>query len=183
MVDAASFRKRMYDLQNEANRDPLTGLFNRRGFQNALAAIDIVDLPIAMCIFDLDDLKNVNDTYGHQKGDQALQCFSKLLCCQTRSGDVKCRYGGDEFVVVLKNIGDAETARQKAETICRLFHESGVDEQYSTACSVGIAFCDSEKELSTKLFEHADQALYRAKEKNKGGCCVWKEEEINAKRF
>lgn len=183
MVDAASFRKRMYDLQNEANRDPLTGLFNRRGFQNALAAIDIVDLPIAMCIFDLDDLKNVNDTYGHQKGDQALQCFSKLLCCQTRSGDVKCRYGGDEFVVVLKNIGDAETARQKAETICRLFHESGVGEQYSTACSVGIAFCDSEKELSTKLFEHADQALYRAKEKNKGGCCVWKEEEINAKRF
>ena len=175
MIDAASSQSRECALQMEACHDPLTNLLNRRGLENAVSEMDEADMPIAVCVFDVDNLKRVNDTYGHDMGDQILRSFAEQLCSKTRLRDVKCRYGGDEFVVILKNIGDEETARKKGESICRSFHEWGKEADFSTACSVGIVFCESGEEVSCNLIERADQALYHAKRENKGGCCVWKE--------
>lgn len=173
MIEAAYFRKKERILQDEANRDPLTGLLNRRGFQNSMDGIGSADLPIAMCIFDLDNLKKVNDTYGHEMGDRMLQSFADLIYRKTRLGDIRCRYGGDEFIVVLKNIEDEKTALKKGESICRAFQECGKEEVFSTSCSVGIALCNVYDDLTSDLIMRADQALYRAKRENKGGCCMW----------
>ena len=125
LVDIASFRRRESILQDEANRDPLTGLLNRRGLQAAMASLSEGDLPLAVCLFDLDDLKKVNDTHGHDAGDRMLRAFADLLRRQTRAEDIHCRYGGDEFVVILKQISSLETILRKGGNICLPMRASG----------------------------------------------------------
>lgn len=175
MVDNAFFRNRERILQDEANHDPLTGLLNRRGFQEAMSAVRDEDMPLAVCLFDLDDLKKINDTWGHDMGDRMLQCFADRLRRQTRSKDIKCRYGGDEFVLVLKNMNSSSAAEKKGEAICRSFREYAEKEGFPTACSVGISLCGLDNRSSDEVIKCADQALYRAKRENKGGCCLWNE--------
>lgn len=155
-------------LQDEASRDYVTGLFNRRGLQAALDSLRKEDLPLAICLFDLDDFKTVNDTCGHDEGDRMIQSFADLLRRNTRSKDILCRYGGDEFLILLKHMNDELAAIKKAETICREFHSS---------CSVGIAMCSAEEKNISRLIQCADQALYRVKRENKGGCCLWNDAE------
>ena len=74
---------------------------------------------------------------------------------------------------MLKNIEDEKTALKKGESICRAFQECGKEEVFSTSCSVGIALCNVYDDLTSDLIMRADQALYRAKRENKGGCCMW----------
>ncbi|MDY3249005.1 MAG: EAL domain-containing protein, partial [Candidatus Choladocola sp.] len=167
MMGVAASHEREITLQDEASRDFLTGLFNRRGFQAAMDLLRKEDLPLAVCLFDLDDLKKVNDTCGHDAGDRLIQSFADLLRRKTRAKDILCRYGGDEFLVVLKHLSDGETARKKALDICRSFHAS---------CSVGVALSEPDEKYCAKLVQCADQALYRAKRENKGGCCLWERE-------
>lgn len=167
MVIAASHEREMI-LQDEASRDYVTGLFNRRGLQAALDSLRKEDLPLAICLFDLDDFKIVNDTCGHDAGDRLIQSFADLLRRKTRAKDILCRYGGDEFLVLLKHMNDESAAIKKGEAICQAFHSS---------CSVGIAMCSSEEKNVSRLIQCADQALYRVKRENKGGCCLWNEAE------
>ena len=168
LVDMAAFRKRESSLREEANQDYLTGLLNRRGLQAAMDSLRKENLPMAVCLFDLDEMKTVNDTLGHTAGDRMLRSFAALLRRQTRSGDILCRYGGDEFLMILKGMNGEEAAGKRGEQICRLFRE-----QFQGACSCGIAMCTADEEPLPKLIERADQALYRAKRENKGGCCLW----------
>lgn len=173
MVDVAFFQKRERILQEAASRDALTGLFNRRGFQNAMSAISDADMPIVMCIFDLDDLKKVNDTYGHDTGDRMIRCLADKLCSQTRAEDIKCRYGGDEFILVLKHMSNPDFALKKCRSICRSFRECTAENGFTASCSVGISLSGSDEKEFSELFTRADQALYRAKRENKGCCCLW----------
>lgn len=175
MIDAVYFSSRECALIDEARRDPLTGLLNRRGFQDALTTIRNEDMPLAVCIFDLDDMKKVNDNYGHHMGDKTLCSFAELLCSLTDSEDIKCRYGGDEFVVLLKHINDSQSALDKGKEICRMFYEKTAKKGFSSACSAGIAICRSGERLSDGLLECADKALYQAKRSDKGSCCLWKD--------
>ena len=160
------FRERELMLQDAASRDYLTGLLNRRGLQIALDSLRKEDLPIAVCLFDLDDLKKINDTCGHEAGDQHIQSFANLLRRQTRAKDILCRYGGDEFLVVLKRLNDGAAALKKGMSICQAFQSS---------CSGGIALSSSDEKYFTRLIQCADQALYRAK-REKGRCCLWSED-------
>ena len=175
LLSLASFRERERVLQDEACRDYLTGLLNRRGFYTAIDALRQEDLPLAMYLFDLDDLKKVNDRFGHETGDEMLRQFGELLRRQTRDGDILCRYGGDEFVVILRRIGSAETILRKGQEICREFSGFRLREDFCGTCSGGIVLCGEDEKPSGKLIERADQALYRAKQENKGGCCLWEE--------
>ena len=164
MMGVAAFHEREITLQDEVGRDFLTGLLNRRGLQFAMDSLQKEDMPLAVCLFDMDDLKKINDTCGHEAGDRLIQSFADLLRRQTRAKDILCRYGGDEFMVILKQLNDGKAAVKKVTDICQAF-------QFS--CSVGIALCKSGNRNIGGTVRCADKALYRAKRENKGGCCLW----------
>lgn len=176
LAEFAALRRREITLQDEANHDPLTGLFNRRGLQAAVSSLRKEDMPLAVCLFDLDDLKKVNDTYGHEMGDRVLRSFAKLLRQQTRPNDIHCRYGGDEFMLVLTHMAGPEAAMKKGIEICEAFRTFMPADSIPSACSGGIILCGEDESLSAELIERADRALYRAKRENKGGCCLWSAE-------
>lgn len=172
LTDLAEYHKRDVVLKEEAYRDYLTGLLNRRGFHVAVSSLRAENLPLAVCLFDLDDLKKVNDIYGHDMGDRMILSFADLIRSRIRSEDIQCRYGGDEFIVILKHVNNAETAMKKGEEICRAFHECFAEEPISPSCSCGIAFCETNGIPFDELITRADQALYLAKKEAKGGCRV-----------
>ncbi|MDO5390123.1 MAG: EAL domain-containing protein [Eubacteriales bacterium] len=173
LIRIAASHERESTLRDEASRDYLTGLLNRRGLQIAMESLRKEDLPLAVCLFDLDDLKKVNDNFGHDVGDRILRQFADLLRRKTRSEDILCRYGGDEFVVILRRFGDKAAVLKKGEELCRAFREYFEEENFCAACSGGIALCGVDEKTSVKLIECADQALYCAKRENKGHCCLW----------
>ena len=174
LVDVVQIRKREQELQDEASQDYLTGLLNRRGLRTAMESLRREDLPLAVYLFDLDDLKKTNDTCGHEMGDQLIQSFASLLRRQTRGGDILCRYGGDEFVAILKHLGQSEEAMTKGQRICDAFRAEQEANALVPACSAGIALCGVDELPSPAvLIERADQAVYQAKRDNKGGCCLW----------
>ena len=175
LMDAASFRARESALLDEASRDPLTGLLNRRGLQKAVVSMRRDDLPVTLCLFDLDNLKAVNDTCGHAAGDRMILAFASLLRENTRSGDILCRYGGDEFVVVLKRLDSVETVLRKGEQICRAFKTSLEGEEFTASCSGGMAMCPEKERPGAWLIDRADRALYCAKRQKKGACTLWQE--------
>ena len=172
MMETVAARERESLLQEEASHDYLTGLLNRRGLRTAMDALRKEDTPLAVYLFDLDNLKQTNDTCGHETGDQLIQRFADLLRRQTRMGDVLCRYGGDEFVAILKHLNSGEDALKKGQIICEEFNRS----LGAPACSVGIAMCGRDDRPSMDLIEHADRAMYCAKRENKGGCRLWGED-------
>lgn len=176
LVCFMEMRKRERLLQKEASHDYLTGLLNRRGFKAETDALRAEDFPLAVCLFDLDDLKKVNDNYGHETGDRMLQIFAENIRNHTRTTDIRCRYGGDEFAVILKQINDEQTALKKGSEICHDIRESVSEENISTFTSCGIALLNSYGESLDDAIERADKALYRAKRENKGSCCLWEEE-------
>lgn len=130
---------------------------------------------MAVCLFDLDNLKKANDTCGHETGDNMLKEFAELLCQQTRTTDIRCRYGGDEFVVILKNLKDVNDVAKKVGEICKSFTEKSETEHFQAGCSAGVALCMEGEVPSSVLIARADRALYRAKRENKGGCCLWRQ--------
>ena len=162
-------------LQDEACRDYLTGLLNRRGFHAAIEALRQEDLPLALYLFDLDDLKRVNDGYGHDRGDELITAFGEILRRKTRNGDILCRYGGDEFVVILRRINDRGAVERKGAEICRSISDFQLFDGLHASCSAGAVLCDPGEKPSSGLIERADEALYRAKQAGKGMCCLWEE--------
>lgn len=175
MIDIVELYRREVDLEDEANRDHLTGLLNRRGLNQAIASLHNEDLPLAVCMFDLDNLKYINDTRGHDKGDRVIRGFADLLKKQTRSEDIRCRYGGDEFIVILRSISGTEAALKKGNEICQLFSECFAEEEFNASCSGGIVICEIDEKPSEKLIKMADSAMYNAKRATKGSCCLWKD--------
>lgn len=157
-------------LREQALRDPLTGLFNRRYLEETLARelalAERTQHPISLVMLDVDHFKQVNDTFGHPAGDRMLKSLAQLLTINTRSGDVVSRYGGEEFVVVLPG-ATAEQAAHRAEVwrsdFARLQLEYGVD-TLNTTLSAGIAAYSEQRHTPEKLLHAADEALYTAKQ-------------------
>lgn len=173
LVDITTLRRREHVLRNEANQDALTGLLNRRGLQSAMVTLRETDLPFAVYLFDLDGLKKTNDTFGHDAGDRLILAFAALLQRCTRSGDILCRYGGDEFLVVLQDVSSIESILKKGESICRLFQDYQLPDGSHAACSGGIVWCAANEVFSQETIMRADVALYRAKQESKGTCRLW----------
>ena len=173
MVGVTSCRQKALDLENEACRDYQTGLLNRRGLEAAVDALRLEDLPVAVYLFDLDNLKQVNDAYGHEAGDSLLRSFAQVLQRHTRDSDLLCRYGGDEFMVILRHISSQEIVLRKGEAICREFHDMKLPNGIQASCSGGVVLAQKDEKPSQKLFDQADVALYRSKRTQKGSCCLW----------
>lgn len=119
LMETVTSHEREMALKDEANRDYLTNLLNRRGLNAALDSIRKEEQPLAVYLFDLDNLKEVNDTFGHEMGDHMIQAFADILRRNTRIGDVLCRYGGDEFVVILKRLNRVETVMKRSGFVLR----------------------------------------------------------------
>ena len=153
--------KREKQLRYDASHDYLTGLYNRAGLENKLKAIDIDSS--TLIIMDTDRFKSVNDTYGHEIGDRLLKKLADTIRDSFRQGDIICRYGGDEFIILLGKSGksDKEWIALRIEEINRKLADvsNGLP---ASSVSAGIAFGKGETTLT--LFEKADRALYLSKE-------------------
>jgi diguanylate cyclase (GGDEF)-like protein len=157
-----------------ALRDDLTGLFSRATFDNRL--VDEVrrqsryDTPVALLMADLDDFKALNDRRGHPVGDEALQQVSGLIERESRDVDLACRYGGEEFAVLLPQTS-IKPAEQLAERLrAAIEAEQLVGERLTV--SIGVACCPAHAEDAAGLLRAADQALYEAKGSGKNRVVV-----------
>lgn len=167
--DATQRRKAHERLREQTIRDPLTGLFNRRymdeSLERELSRAVRDNLPLSLLMIDIDHFKKLNDTYGHQAGDEILKALGELIRHGARNGDLPCRYGGEEFLLVLPNMG-FDTARERAEDWRRAFADLRVsfgDILLSATMSVGVATFPIHGASRDTLIEAADRALYAAK--------------------
>jgi len=156
-------------LQEQAMRDPVTGLYNRRyldeTLERELARAKRDGYVLSLAMIDLDHFKRVNDTYGHQAGDEVLQALGNLLHSHAREGDIPCRYGGEEFVLVSPHM-PLDVARQRCEQWRAAFAEHRTlhgELEIAATMSVGIATYPDHATTADELIVRADQALYRAK--------------------
>jgi len=170
--------ERTHELKQLAITDPLTGLYNRRYFTGA--SNDVFSMAkrkkenLSLIMIDIDKFKNINDTYGHKVGDEIIIAFASTLKNTQRKSDVTCRFGGEEFVILLPStdikdaIKVAEKLREKTE---KLSIELEGNKSVKFTISLGVSSVDLEKEENIELALHrADNALYGAK--NEGRNCV-----------
>lgn len=157
-------------LRSQAVRDPLTGLYNRRYLEETLTH-EIVHAerhatPLGIMILDLDHFKRINDRFGHQAGDAYLQALGVFLLNRARPEDIVCRYGGEEFVLILPDttLIDAQAlAAELCQEITNLRVEHRGQFLVPVTASAGVAAFAAHGLTSEALLHAADQALYRAK--------------------
>jgi diguanylate cyclase len=157
---------------SEARTDSLTGLANRRAFDDELqrrfAEWQRRRTPFAVMMLDVDNFKSINDTYGHQAGDEALRQLGNVITSNTRQMDFRCRYGGDEFVVIFPDTGKQET-RTVADRIRKAVEKAKIQfgtESVPLTCSVGVARVTTQDDV-VKLIRRADEAPSRSKDEGR----------------
>jgi len=156
--------------RREAMFDPLTRVWNRRGaaalLRSSLRKAQERDTDISLCLLDVDNFKSVNDNYGHQAGDQVLRKLAAMLVSSVRNDDIVCRYGGDEFLLILPDTGAADASRI-AERARRTVAESPVQIRegvLSASVSIGLAARHRGSEVtSDDLVKQIDEALLACK--------------------
>lgn len=157
-----------FHAQALAERDALTGLWNRRGLEHCVAKLFARRAAdgFALLLLDLDGFKRVNDSYGHEAGDAVLQNVAAQLEAMVRRGDIVARLGGDEFVLVLQGMRTSEAAAQIADKlVAALCRPIALAQERSAhiGASVGIAFTPDAVESLESLLHRADLAMYAAK--------------------
>lgn len=165
-----------------AYRDDLTTLYNRRGFFNKAKEVfealvyhrktkerrKIYQIPFSLIFIDLDNLKKINDKYGHEAGSLALKKIAKILKKRLRSSDIIARFGGDEFVVALIDC-DLKSAGEIAEDLRKKIEKSELkyrNRKIKLTISIGVTSYKKEKSLE-ELINKADKRMYMAKREGK----------------
>ena len=162
-------------LREQASTDALTGLYNRRVFterlQQEIAVAKRTHQPLAVLFIDLDRFKEVNDTLGHELGDDLLIQSAKRLTHNLRESDVVARFGGDEFIVLLTGFNDVSSLARMAQSLIYT-----LDEPYTlnssmvyVSASLGIALYPTDAQGTGELISCADQAMYAAKQEGRNG--------------
>lgn len=166
-------------LQELAVRDSLTGLYNRRYLDETLerevSRARREGNPLSLVMLDIDYFKRVNDTYGHQVGDEALRMLATTLLADIRTEDVACRYGGEEFLILLPNM-PLETAMQRAEAWRKAIEELSIalgNFHITFTISLGVASYPEHGKTPDDLTRCADQALYHAKHEGRNRISVF----------
>ena len=169
MRELAALQEREAQAQQLADRDGLTGLYNRRRMLELLeSAVDEAarrEQCVGLLFIDLNGFKSINDEYGHAAGDKILTAVATRIAARVRNSDVVCRYGGDEFVVVLPLVPDAGAVTKVADAIrervslpCWIHG----NEQHLTA-SIGQSMCPHDGRTPEELLHRADIAMYGLK--------------------
>jgi diguanylate cyclase (GGDEF)-like protein len=159
-----AWQRRHDDLKREASRDPLTGLLNRRALErlrnDARALRRLEASGYSMVVLDIDHFKQINDRHGHLLGDQALRLVAQAVLACVRAGDLAVRYGGEEFLLLLPGTslpGAFEVAERIRESVAAMALP------FALTVSAGVAAGIPQQDTPERVFERADQALYRAK--------------------
>jgi len=158
--------------------DPLTGVLNRRTFQEQITQYLVSKQTSALLIMDIDDFKQINDQLGHDAGDEALKALAEALNTSFRSLDVIARLGGDEFIVLLNNmqIGN-EFILQRIEVFKKTLQKILDDRRLpGFSVSIGIVYTNSEKDFTT-LYKNADIAMYKSKKNGKDRSTFYQEKQ------
>jgi diguanylate cyclase (GGDEF)-like protein/PAS domain S-box-containing protein len=167
-------------LRNQSIRDPLTGLFNRRYLEESLNRelnrANRTDRTVSVVMLDLDHFKHFNDTFGHQVGDILLKEVAVVIKSRVRAGDLACRYGGEEFSLILAEV-DAEGAYKCVESIRESIKHLSLHHRGQTlgtiTVSAGIATFPAHGNTSEDLIRCADESLYRAKKSGRDCIIVY----------
>lgn len=156
-----------------ARKDPLTNLFTHKTFQEKLEEEILVSArtkqPLTLVLFDIDHFKKINDTYGHQAGDEVLKKISNILVSNVREFDFVARYGGEEFVIILpqtdkeKGISISENIRNKI----KMLEFKSNSQSFKITVSIGIAEFPREATSKSQLIRICDERLYRAKKQGR----------------
>jgi two-component system cell cycle response regulator len=173
----ATLSARSQTLEQAALTDALTGMQNRRYFDDALKEyldeFGRIDKPVGLMILDLDHFKEINDTHGHDVGDEVLKAVATCLKAMTRYHDVVARLGGEEFAVVAPNVDEATLVRL-AERIRKAIAGMAVvsgNVRLRVTTSVGLAVWDR-RESADAFFRRADKQLYEAKRAGRNRVCA-----------
>jgi diguanylate cyclase (GGDEF)-like protein/PAS domain S-box-containing protein len=156
-------------LREQSTHDSLTGLYNRR-YLDEIIGQELIsagnrNYPVSVIMSDLDHFKAVNDRYGHAAGDEALRIMGRLMTMHARAGDICCRYGGEEFLLVLPGVAK-DIALERAERLRSAISATSIPHdasQIQMTASFGIATFPGDGQNGDELISAADRALYAAK--------------------
>ncbi|MEG0615651.1 MAG: diguanylate cyclase, partial [Oscillospiraceae bacterium] len=177
-IDVDKERRETADLQERAQLDALTKIYNKGTAENMIKDFLIGDGSNGkhvLMIIDIDNFKGINDNLGHLVGDEVLHNVAANIKALFRSSDIVGRIGGDEFIVLMKNISSEKLAKDKAAEICDSFHSYYIDngEKYKISGSIGGAIFSKDATEYCDLFKKADIALYYAKNNGKDTFCLY----------
>lgn len=169
-------------LKEQATQDPLTGLHNRRFLDTVvsreMAHCDREGLPMSVMMIDIDHFKQVNDTYGHPAGDEVLRGLAALLMEKVRASDVVCRWGGEEFLILLPCMAP-DIALQRADQWRACFADISFNlgaQTMRATLSIGVAVYPGHGDSLLELTHCADHALYRAKHDGRNRVVLYQQE-------
>lgn len=156
-------------LEDKAKHDPLTGLLNRGGYDDLKNILKDSTSPLAFAILDVDKFKDINDAYGHEKGDEVLKEVGSLLQTTFRATDYAIRLGGDEFALIMMDM-----RRRNIDALgskLNYLNKTLSNYEPSVSLSIGVAFSDSG--FNEELYKQADSALYEVKKSGRGSFRVF----------
>jgi diguanylate cyclase (GGDEF) domain len=174
IMDTDHQKKMIQNLESKSKMDLLTQMYNKVTTEKMIEEFLSTAPPEehhGFIIIDIDNFKGVNDTLGHIYGDNVLKKISVQLKDLFRATDIVGRVGGDEFVILIKDLPDDKLLKAKLNDICEVFRgiSTGENEEYRVSASVGAAVFPSDGSTFAELYQHADSALYRAKKMGKDG--------------
>jgi diguanylate cyclase (GGDEF)-like protein len=159
------------DLAGQAHIDPLTGVLNRQGLRAALMSTsNLLTDPMAVIFIDIDHFKSINDTHGHDVGDDVLRKFASVIASGIRSSDRLVRWGGEEFLIVCP-MTNVFQGRILAENLRHALHQQTWPAGMHVTASFGVAQHDERDEVGV-VIKHADEELYRAKQGGRDRVCA-----------
>lgn len=177
VFDIDEEKRKELELKNRAERDLMTDLYNKKYSEIKIEEKLKNISPIARGVFfmlDLDHFKSINDTYGHQGGDDVIKKTADIIKSIIRREDIAGRLGGDEFCIYFHGNMKPEAVEEKAGLLCKEIHSILPVEKAGTSCSIGIVSCNSPEMTFEEVYKMADEALYQQKRKGRNGYTIAK---------
>ena len=164
--DVTAYKKEAESLKEIAMKDELTGLYNRKKLD--IIQNELIGHKLCLIMFDIDDFKKINDTYGHLKGDEVLKVLADTVKNSLRGSDLVIRWGGEEFLIILRDVPNLDITKSLAEKLREKINQIEISKVGHFSCSFGVncGFVSSQKDIEN-ILDKADEALYKAKRNGK----------------